>query len=216
MAHSAGVVHRDLKPSNVMVTEKDLVKVLDFGLAKLTGWQGSPGATDEEITVSFDQTAESGKLLGTLAYMSPEQARGQELDHRTDIFSLGIVLYHMVAGELPFGGPHAAAMLDKILYAPIPSLKSTCPQVPESLEVAMRHATAKNPQARFQSMHEMASALRSLRKDVDNTTATIGEGIATKKKFRIAWRWPVLAVALLSAGFVDGFALPRAHSAGCE
>ena len=197
MAHSAGVVHRDLKPSNVMVTEQDLVKVLDFGLAKLTGWQGSPGATDEEITLSFDQTADSGKLLGTLAYMSPEQARGQELDHRTDIFSLGIVLYQMVAGELPFGGPHAAAMLDKILYAPIPSLKSVCPQVPESLEVAMLHATAKNPQARFQSMYEMASALRSLRKDVDNTPATIGEGTATKKKFRITWRWPVLVVVLI-------------------
>ena len=197
MAHSAGVVHRDLKPSNVMVTEKDLVKVLDFGLAKLAGWQGSPGATDEEITISFDQNAESGKLLGTLAYMSPEQARGQELDYRTDIFSLGIMLYHMVAGELPFGGPHAAAMLDKILYAPTPSLRSVCPQVPESLEVAMLHATAKNPQARFQSMNEMASALRSLRSDVDTTAATIGEGIATKKKFRITWRWPVLAVALI-------------------
>ena len=152
MAHSAGVVHRDLKPSNVMVTEEDLVKVLDFGLAKLTGWQGSPGATDEEITVSFDQTTESGMLLGTLAYMSPEQARGQELDHRTDIFSLGIVLYHMVAGELPFGGPHAASILDKILYAPIPSLRAVCPQVPESLEAAILRATAKNPRARFQSM----------------------------------------------------------------
>ena len=84
---------------------------------------GSPGATDDEITIRSIEHRRSRNVMGTLAYMSPEQARGLELDHRTDIFSLGIVLYHMVAGELPFGGPHAASILDKILFSPVPSLR---------------------------------------------------------------------------------------------
>lgn len=196
-AHSAGVVHRDLKPSNVMITEEELVKVLDFGLAKLTGAHEPPGATDEEITRSFERNTEAGVVLGTLAYMSPEQARGEELDHRTDIFSLGIVLYHMVAGELPFRGPHIASILEKILYSPIPALKAVHTEVPDSLEEAIARATAKNPKARFQSMQEMSSALRSVRRDADGSTITINTGITAKGKLRNAWRWFVLTAALI-------------------
>lgn len=196
-AHSAGVVHRDLKPSNVMVTREELVKVLDFGLAKLTGWQVQPGATDEEITKSLDESTGEGRILGTLAYMSPEQARGHELDYRTDIFSLGIVLYHMVAGELPFRGPHTASVLDKILHAPVPSLRTMDPEVPESLEVAISCATAKNTNARYQSMHEMSCALRAVKRKMDVTVTTIS-GISGAKRARLnIFHWSVLAAALL-------------------
>ena len=135
--------------------------------------------------------------MGTLDYMSPEQARGQELDHRTDIFSLGVVLYRMVSGELPFHGPHAASILEKILYAPTPSLRTVCPQAPEELEQTIARATAKDPRARFKDMNEMASALRSVSRDAEEAETAENNGISGKKKFRISWRWPVIAGVLI-------------------
>jgi serine/threonine-protein kinase len=198
-AHSAGVVHRDLKPSNVMVTNGDHIKVLDFGLAKLTGFLGPLGTTDEEITRSFDQGTGEGVILGTLAYMSPEQARGRELDFRTDIFSLGVVLYHMISGELPFRGPHAASMLDKLLNSPTPSLRDINPYIPEALEQTIARATAKSPQSRFQNMGEMASALRALQENRLDTASTISAGIARVRGSRFNWRRiiPALAISLI-------------------
>jgi serine/threonine protein kinase/tetratricopeptide (TPR) repeat protein len=197
-AHSAGVIHRDLKPSNVMVTEDGLVKVLDFGLAKLMGWQSGPGATEEDITRSFEQVTKEGIILGTLGYMSPEQARGQDVDYRTDIFSLGVVLYNMIAGELPFSGPHAAAVLEKLLHSPTPSLKSSNPNVPDALEQTIACATAKNPEDRFQTMQELASALRSLGGPADRAATTASAMVLQpKKRLKIGWRSAILAVAIL-------------------
>ena len=148
--------------------------------------------TEDAITRSFDRNTGEGIVLGTLSYMSPEQARGLELDYRTDIFSLGIVLYHMVAGELPFRGPHAASVLDKILFSPVPPLKMVCPQVPEALEETIARATAKNPQSRFQSMHEMASAMRALRREADDAGTTIIEGMVPGMKPWKSWRRPAI------------------------
>ncbi len=193
-AHAAGVVHRDIKPSNVMVSDGDSIKILDFGLAKLTGAGGPPG-TWEEITRSLGPDSDDGAIRGTLAYMSPEQARGHELDHRTDIFSLGIVLYHLVTGQLPFQGPSAASTLEQILFAPIPSLRTACPQVPEALEETVARATAKNPEARFRDMTEMAHALRSLERETE--TVTVSEAALRLKKPGIPRRRILAAVATL-------------------
>ncbi len=202
-AHAAGIVHRDLKPSNVMITGEGLVKVLDFGLAKLTD-RAADGAGEEDVTRTLTQTTEEGVVLGTLAYMSPEQARGQPLDHRTDIFSLGVALYQMVSGTLPFRGPNAVETLDKLLHAPTPSLKAAYPELPEELDRTVVRATAKDREERYQSMQELASDLRSLigaprppaTVRIDSRPAAIGVGTVRQKKSRLA-KWSAAAVAVL-------------------
>ncbi|MBN2242512.1 MAG: protein kinase [Acidobacteria bacterium] len=160
-AHAAGIVHRDVKPSNLMITKENLAKVLDFGLAKLEDRKA--GFEEDGSTVSTADSTTEGKVFGTLSYMSPEQARGGTVDHRTDIFSLGIVLYQMIARDPPFSGPHAAAVLDKLLHSPAPPLRNTVPQIPAALDQTISRALAKNAGERYQSMREMARDLRSIR-----------------------------------------------------
>ncbi len=158
-AHAAGITHRDLKPANIMLTGGRRAKVLDFGLAKLVE---SGEAAGDAPTRSMETQTEGGRLVGTIPYMSPEQAMGRPLDHRTDIFSLGVVLYQMLTGELPFRAPHWVAVLEQILHMPTPALRTQRPALPESVEKVVLRATAKNPDERYQSMQELSLDLRSL------------------------------------------------------
>jgi Tol biopolymer transport system component/predicted Ser/Thr protein kinase len=151
-AHAAGIVHRDIKPANLIVTPEGQVKILDFGLAKLAE---RPAAESKSPTAELTLT-ETGAILGTVAYMSPEQASGHEIDHRSDIFSLGIVLYEMLAGRRPFQGKSQVDLLHAIVYQPLPPVDSIPPRIEEILEKALN----KDPNERYQHAGDLCLDLK--------------------------------------------------------
>jgi len=153
-AHEHGVIHRDLKPGNVMVTPKGLVKVLDFGLAKLLE---SAAATERTLTIT-----DANLVAGTLPYMAPEQLRSDPVDARTDIYALGVVLYEMATGKRPFSERTQIRLADDILHKPPPPLKAMNPQAPAELEAIILKCLAKQPEDRYQSVEELARDLRAL------------------------------------------------------
>ncbi len=161
-AHEAGITHRDIKPENVMSRKDGLVKVLDFGLAKLSGAQvDSPESAVERLNTR------SGMIMGTASYMSPEQARGEKVDHRTDIFSLGVILYEMLAGRRPFAGATASDVMAAVLTnEPVP-LMDVATQTPARLWHIVRRCLEKEPERRFQSAGDLAFALEELNTSSD-------------------------------------------------
>src|SRR5262245_58509038 len=159
-AHGAGIIHRDIKPENVMVRRDGLVKVLDFGLAKLTE-PSSPAVGTQAATLARNRT-DTGVVMGTPRYMAPEQARGERVDARTDIFSLGVVVYEMLAGRTPFNGATASDCIAAILKEEPPELSETNQKVTPQLEKIVRRCLEKNPERRFQSASDLRFALEAL------------------------------------------------------
>ena len=207
-AHDAGVVHRDIKPENIMLRPDGYAKVLDFGIAKLT--EQRPASDDHRVETRALLQTRPGLVLGTAHYMSPEQARGQKVDARSDIWSLGVVLYEMVAGRPPFCGETPSDCIAAILTAEPAPLSSISPDVPAKLESILQKALRKNSDERYQTIKEMLAELRTLKAKLEAEgslaqTNARSEFIINKTKRRKRGVLITLAVALLAAVAVACF-----------
>ncbi len=171
-AHNAGIIHRDIKSANVFITDRGQAKILDFGLARSVSVRRKAAAiASDESATSIDFETGPGQTLGTVSYMSPEQARGEELDRRTDIFSLGIVMYEMATGELPFSGVSSAIVFDAILNREPPSLLKRNPSLAPELDRIVTKALEKDRKFRYQSAADLLTDLERLKRDTSSRVA---------------------------------------------
>lgn len=202
-AHQHGIIHRDIKSSNVLFTEDGQLKIADFGLAKMTPRQATGNAYELETI--------DGRALGTPYYMSPEQAGGREVDQRSDIFSLGVLLFESIAGEFPFRGTETPQVLHEIAYAPTPSLGVFRESVPEALQTVIEKMLKKDPSLRYQSARQLLTDLRAVSGCIDsNAPFSLSETVTIADAPRTRRRWMVMpAIAALTLGLLaTGAAVP--------
>ena len=197
-AHEKGIVHRDLKPENLFVTKDGRVKILDFGLAKLTHSEEGSGEKTSRPTVTAG--TEPGVVLGTMGYMSPEQVRGRGADRRSDLFSFGAILYEMISGQRAFGGDTAADTITAILTKEPPDLSQTSKDIPPGLDRIVRHCLEKNPEERFESARDAAFDLEAL-----SGLSAPQAGAQAAGPSRRRWLAPAFGLVALAAAMGSGY-----------
>jgi eukaryotic-like serine/threonine-protein kinase len=206
-AHDKGIVHRDLKPDNLFLTRGDRVKILDFGLAKTTFQAPS------DVTAAGVATA-AGLVMGTVGYMAPEQVRGQAVDHRSDIFAFGAVLYEMLAGRRAFGGDSPADTISAILNTDPPDFETERGAIPPALERIVRRCLEKKPELRFQSAQDLAFALDTISTRSSGATAAVPVAGRPPRRQRTGSRgsWPGWQAVLAIAGWIQAARAPAAEA----
>jgi serine/threonine protein kinase/Tol biopolymer transport system component len=199
-SHAAGIVHRDIKPENIMLRADGYVKVLDFGLAKLT--EVPSAASDAEASTRAKVQTESGLVMGTATYMSPEQARGLSVDARTDIFSLGVVLYEMIAARAPFEGATISDVVAAILKEEPAPLSQYSPEVPVELEWMMKKALAKDREERYQTIKELQIDLKRLKQELELHAKLEGLSPSRRRNRSVATKSTGEAIDISTAGII--------------